>query len=380
VLSTFSVAARGTIEYGEGTLRLLPGAVRALGGASVFVVTDPGIAACGILDQVVALLHADGLRVEVFADVEPNPCLATIDRAAALARAVSADIVVAVGGGSSLDAAKAISLAAAGARSARDLLGGVTGPGRPLVAIPTTAGTGAETNGFAVIEDSHAHCKVYIGHTSVLPRISILDPLLTVGLPPGPTAATGVDAFVHAIESLTARGRNPLSQAYAHHAVRLVNRWLPTAVSDGGDLQARGHMLLGSHLAGLALTISGLGLVHGIAHAVTSRTGTPHGLALASVLDRVLELNLPTSTAEYALIAVDLGVTSGSEQSSARATVDTARALTEQVGAYRPLGQHGVTADMVPGLAATALADPVTRNTPYVPSDDELRHLLLDAL
>lgn len=378
--TSFTVAVPGTVHYGEGALRLLPDAVRSLGGASAFVVTDPGIRACGILDQVVELLADSGIRHGVFADTEPNPSLATIDCAASQARHLDADVVVAVGGGSSLDAAKAVSLVAAGTPSARELVGaGAPTPGRPLVAVPTTAGTGAETNGFGVIEDPQARRKVYIGDASVSPRVSILDPLLTVGLPAAATAATGVDAFVHAIESLTSRGRNPVSEAYAHHALRLTHAWLRRAVADGTDVEARGSMLLGSHLAGLALSISGLGLVHGIAHAVTARTGTPHGLALASVLGQVLEYNLPSSGPEYQAAAVDMAATAPGG-GDPRDAVSAARALVEDVGAYRPLAGHGVTAEMVPDLARTALADPVTRNTPRLPDEQDVRRLLLAAL
>ncbi len=381
--STFTITPPGRIEFGRGALDRLPEAVASVGRSRAFVVTDKGIAAAGILDRVRAVLDAAGLQAGVFTEVEPNPSVATIDRGAELARVFGDAAVIALGGGSSLDAAKGIALLAVNSGTAAELdLGAEPAvPGLPLVAVPTTAGTGAETNGFGVIEDTGRHCKVYLGHSSVAPRVCVLDPDLTVGLPPRATAATGVDALVHGIESLTSRGRNPISEAYAHHAVRLVHRWLPRAVADGTDVEARAQLLLGSHLAGLALSISGLGLVHGIGHALTAHTGTPHGVALGAVLDRVLEFNLPSSTPQYAEVAVDLGDLGIAEPAAAAAaTVARVREFTERLGMRTPLPELGVTPAMVPDLVRTTLADAVTRNTPRMPSPAELTALLTDLL
>ncbi|GAA3155657.1 iron-containing alcohol dehydrogenase [Nonomuraea roseoviolacea] len=372
---TFTITPTGLVHFGEGALRELPGAVAATGRTRAFVVTDPGIGAAGILDRVLALLPGAG----VFAEVEPNPSTTTIAAAAGAATAFGDAAIVALGGGSSLDAAKAVALAAANPGvevAALDYRAPGLNAGLPIVAVPTTAGTGAETNGFGVIEDPAAACKIYLGNGTTQPVTSILDPELTTGLPPRATAATGVDALVHGIESLTARGRNPVSEAYAHHAVRLVHRRLPDAVKDGADLEARGNLLLGSHLAGRALSISGLGLVHGIAHAVTARTGAPHGLALASVLGAVLEFNLPACAEQYADIALDLGL----GRADGRAMVEEVREFVARVGARTTLAELGCTPDMAAGLAAVALADPVTANTPRLPGEDELRDLIVGAM
>lgn len=356
-----------------------------MGHARAFLVTDSGIKASGILDDVMEILDDAGVAVAIFADVEANPSTNTVDRAAEAARSFGAAAVVALGGGSSLDAAKAVALGAANPGvpiKELDYRHPTLRPALPIVAVPTTAGTGAETNGFGVFEDTTARCKVYLGDASALPRVSILDPALTLGLPARATAATGIDSLVHGVESLTSRARNPVSEAYAHQSVRLVARWLPVAVRDGSDLEARAHMLLGSHLAGLALSISGLGLVHGVAHAVTARTATPHGIALAAVLRRVLEFNEPTSVRELAEIAFDLGVGhhGDADAANAQAAIATIGSLTHTVGVYRPLAELGCTPDMVPSLAATALADPVTRNTPRTPTDAQLRQLISAAL
>ncbi|MEY9966844.1 alcohol dehydrogenase class IV [Streptacidiphilus sp. MAP12-16] len=381
---TLSISPHGRIEFGAGSLQRLPDAVVGVGKHRVFLVTDPGIKACGVLAQVLDVLAAAGIETEVYDGVEPNPSTATIDAAAAQLRRFGDAAVVPVGGGSSLDAAKGISLAAVNGGQAADYdyRNEPKQPALPLIAVPTTAGTGAETNGFGVIENRAAHCKIYLGHASAQPVVSILDPILTVGLPSAATAATGLDALVHGIESLTSRSRNPLSEAYAHQAVRLVYRWLPAAVTDGTDLEARAQLLLGAHLAGLALSISGLGLVHGIAHAVSARTGAAHGLALGSVLDHVLAFNLVDATSAYAELSFDLGIacTDRQEEANAEAVAPACRAFAERVGAHTTLAGLGCDAAMVPDLARTALADAVTANNPRQPSQPELEALLLAAL
>ncbi len=381
-IAPFTLAPTGTVHFGDGALAMLPAAV---GGARAFVVTDTGIRAAGILDLVLDVLRDGGIETGVFDGVEPNPSTTTIAAAAEAVAKFGDAVVVAVGGGSSLDAAKGIALGATNpgvAAADLDYRAGSLAPGLPIVAVPTTAGTGAETNGFGVIEDTAARCKIYLGNASTQPRASILDPRLTVGLPAAATAATGVDALVHGIESLTSRGRSPVSEAYAHHAVRLVHRWLPVAFYDGDDLEARGHLLLGAHLAGLALSISGLGLVHGIGHSVTAHTGAAHGLALAAVLDPVLEFNLTVSGRQFAEIAFDIGTGSFSatETANARAMVDGVRDLVDTLGVRQTLTDLGCADPMVDSLARTALADPVTANTPRMPDRTELAALIRSAL
>ncbi len=382
--SSFSVNAPVRIEFGNGALGLLPDMVHSLPATRAFVVTDPGIRACGVLDQVLGTLRDAGIENDVFDEVEPNPSLATLDRASARVRSFGDCAVVALGGGSSMDAGKGIALGAVNTGPVADLDfgSGTASPGLPIIAIPTTAGTGAETNGFGVIEDTGAHCKVYVGDASVTPRVSILDPMLTRGLPPAVTASTGVDALVHAVESLMSKGSNELSEAYAHRAASLIMANLRQAVAHGDDMDARAGMLLGAHLAGLALSISGLGLVHGIAHSVTAHTGTAHGVALSSVFGDVLDFNLPDSEAELGQIAFDIGVgsTVRSVVENAQATVAAIRKLVVDVGTYRPLRELGCSKPMLPAIVDATLADAVTRNTPRMPTRQQLHELLMAAL
>ncbi|RSD23974.1 iron-containing alcohol dehydrogenase [Amycolatopsis eburnea] len=364
-----SVELSGRTEYGPGVVAELPAFVEQLGHARVFVVTDRGLRATGIVGRVEKILA--GIEYAVHEDVGPNPSTAELDRGAARLRAFGDAVVLALGGGSALDAAKGISLLAGNPQALAadaDRLWDAA-DGLPLIAVPTTAGTGAETNGFGVTEDVRACRKVYIGHPSVKPRIAVLDPELTLGLPAAVTAASGLDALVHGIESLSSRGSSPISAAYATQAVSLVGRWLPVAFRDGSDLEARSQLMLGAHLAGHALTLSGLGLVHGIGHALTAHTGTPHGVALAAVLEEVMEFSAEAAAAAHESTAWALRVPPGS-------AIGAVREISGALGIKRPLRELGVERDRIPVIAADAVADAVTKNAPRLAREADVVSLL----
>ncbi|MBF9072049.1 iron-containing alcohol dehydrogenase family protein [Streptacidiphilus fuscans] len=368
-LSPFDAEPTGRTVFGPGSIARLPELIDGLGQRRAFVVTDPGIKAVGILDRVLSVLADAGLETGVYAEVGPNPSTANVDAGAEAARAFGPAVVVALGGGSSLDAAKGIALLVgnAGARAADADELWEAFDGLPLIAVPTTSGTGAETNGFGVIEDTAACRKLYIGHASVKPLVALLDPELTLGIPAHITAATGIDALVHGVESLASRGANALSVAYATQAVTLVGHWLPAAYRDGADLTARSQLMLGAHLAGQALTRSGLGLVHGLGHAITAHTGTPHGVALAAVFEEVMAYNLDSAPAAYAQAAHALQATSA---------IDAVHEIAGAVDVKRPLRDLGVTADLLHPIATAALADAVTKNNPRTPTEAEILELL----
>lgn len=366
------------IEFGPGRIEHLPELVAALGMNRAFVITDRGLRAAGIVDQVLKVLAAAGVEHGVYDGVGANPSTGNVDEGAAHARAFGPAAVVALGGGSVLDAAKGISLlvgnadaTASDADALWDALDGL-----PLIAVPTTSGTGAETNGFGVIEDTAACRKVYIGHPSVKPRIALLDPQLTLGLPARITAATGIDALVHGIESLASRGANPVSEAYATQAVAMVGRWLPAAYRDGSDLEARAHLMLGAHLAGQALTLSGLGLVHGIGHALTAHTGTPHGIALAAVLEEVMRFSAPAAHDAYEQTARALRLAPPADGDWVRAAIDAVHEISSAIGVKQPMRELGVRPEMLRTIASGALADAVTRNAPLQPTEEQLLAIL----
>lgn len=364
------------IRFGANSLEQLPETITGLGKARAFIVTDPGVAGAGVLDRVKIILDAAAIAHDVFADVRPNPTTDLIDKAGGQASRFSDGVIIALGGGSSLDAAKGVALVAANPSfSSANFTYTITPerPAVPIIAIPTTSGTGSETNSWGVIDDPARKCKIYVGDASTVPSVAILDPVLTSSLPQRPTAGTGIDALTHAIESLTSRGRNAVSEAYAHQAIRLISVALPRAFRDGNDLEARGDMLLGAHLAGLALTLSGLGLVHGIAHSVSAHVGAAHGEALAAVLPEVMTFNSSAVADIYAAVAVDMGRINAATASTA---IDAVRSLADDVNIRFPLTQFGVTNDQVGSIAAGVLADSVTSNNPITPTQADVEQIV----
>ena len=298
----------------------------------------------------------------MFDEVEPNPAASTVERGATALRAFGLEgtVVVPIGGGSSMDTAKALDL-----RAANDPLtvweleydGPSLAPGRPVIAVPTTAGTGAETKSFGVITDEVVGRKGYIGHPSLLPVATILDPALTVGLPPAATAATGIDAMTHSLELLLSANPNPFAESTALGVIRTVAAWLPRAVADGTDLEARSQMLLASHLAGVGQASgTGVGLVHALGHALGTRGKLPHGTALAVILPEVLDFYRGIRDRELAMVGVALKVASPTE--------DEATAAGVAIGAIRRLCEASVSVRSCAPSASTSACSMSSRRTP----------------
>jgi alcohol dehydrogenase len=382
------VVLRNRVYFGVGAIARLPEVAGAAGGSRVFVVTDPGVRRSGVIDRVLGVLDAAGIETATFDEVEPNPAASTVERgAAALQRyGLKGTVVVPVGGGSSMDTAKALDL-----RAANDSLslweleydGASLNPGRPVVAVPTTAGTGAETNSFGVITDEAAGRKGYIGHPSLLPVATILDPELTVGLPPAATAATGIDAMTHSLESLLSANPNPFAESTAIGVIRTVAAWLPRVVADGTDLEARSQMLMASHLGGVGQASgTGVGLVHALGHALGTRGKLAHGTALAVVLPEVLDFYRGIRDHELAMVGVALRVASPTEDDATAAGVAIAaiRRLCKELGQrprLRSLGFDDAGLDVV---AQDAIDDAAIRNSPRLPSLTEARSILASVL
>jgi alcohol dehydrogenase class IV len=366
------------IRFGAGSVSQLPEVVAGLGRKRVFIVTDPGVAAAGVLAKVENILKGAGIETASYAEIKPNPTTTLIDLAAKSGVTFGADCIIALGGGSSLDSSKGIALVVANptfSSSKFDYSITPDRPALPIIAIPTTSGTGSETNNWGVIDDPIRQCKFYVGDASTTPIVAILDPELTLGLPPRPTAGTGIDALTHAIESLTSKGRTPVSAAYAHEAIKLISKALPTAVKDGSNVDARGDMLMGAHLAGLALTLSGLGLVHGIAHSVSAHVGAAHGEALATVLPEVMQFNSREVSDIYASVGNDMGVSANSETA-----IEAVRDLSESINIRNSLSHYGVKQEMIGDIAKTVLADSVTGNNPIAPTEGEVQGILSSRL
>jgi alcohol dehydrogenase len=382
----FEMTLRNRVLFGVGEVERLPDVVARVGGARAFLVTDPGVQRSGVVDHVVGILARAAIPTGVFADVEPNPGAAIVERGASALLAFGPDdaVVVPIGGGSAMDTAKVLDLRAANpAGGLWDLPydGPDLRPGRPLVAVPTTAGTGAETNSYGVITDEAAGRKGYLGHPSLLPVTTILDPALTVGLPPAATAATGVDALTHSLESLLSANPNPFAEGMALGVLRTVGSWLRRAVADGTDLEARSQMLVASHLAGVGQASgTGVGLVHALGHAIGTRGHVAHGTALAAVLPEVLRFYLGRRDRELALVGIALGVATAAEMEATAAAVAIGAIdkLLRDVGQRPSLRTLGLADEAsVDRIVGDALDDAAIRNSPRLPTADEARAILL---
>ncbi len=382
---SMEIVLRNRVLFGVGAIDRLPEAVAAAGGSRVFVVTDPGVRGSGVIDRVLAVLAAADVEATVFAGVEPNPGASTVERGAEALRTfgLGGTVVVPVGGGSSMDTAKALDLRATNDLPVWDLEydGPDLAPGRPVVAVPTTAGTGAETNSFAVITDEAAGRKGYVGHPSLLPVTTILDPALTLGLPPAPTAATGIDAMTHSLESLLSANPNPFAETMALGVIRTIGAWLRRAVADGSDLEARSQMLMASHLAGVGQASgTGVGLVHALGHSIGTRGAVAHGTALATVLPEVLRFYLGTRDRELALVGIALGVasTAESDATAAAVAIGAIDKLLRDVDQRPSLRRLGLADDAaIDQLVIDTLDDAAIRNSPRLPTAAETRAILV---
>jgi alcohol dehydrogenase len=376
------IAPKPAAYFDQGAIKQLPAIVRETGADAVMIVTDAALAQTPVIGTATYELAEAEIPVHVFTGVHPNPT--TDDLAAGAAAVAEADgkrvALVAVGGGSPIDAAKGIALAAVNPQRGRDLdyRNNFAVPGLPIVAVPTTAGTGAETNAFGVVTDPETHRKFYVGHATTMPAAAILDPELTVGLPPSVTAATGMDALTHALESSLSINHNPWSDGIALQVIKMVSGNLPRAVDDGKDLDARSQLLLAAHMAGVAMANTGLGICHAIGHSLGGRWNIAHGVTLTMVLPDVLRFNLPVRTERTADIAFALGVgdTHADTDRNAAAAIDAVAGLRERVGLTKRLGDFGISEADYAQIAADALDDEVLANTPRQPTAADIAAIL----
>jgi alcohol dehydrogenase class IV len=358
------------VLLGPGALARLGEEVRALGVRRPLVVTDRGVVATGIAGRVEAALREAGLRPVLHDGIRANPTDADAVEGLAAYRAGDCDGIVAVGGGSAIDGAKLVAVSVNHPPPLSrydDATGGdrfVTGEIPPLVAIPTTAGTGSEVGRAAVATLPDTGRKTVIFSPRLMPRVAICDPALTVGLPRALTAWTGMDALTHAVEAYVASGFHPLADAVALDGIRRVARALPAAVRDGADLAARTDMMIAAMEGAMAFQ-KGLGASHALAHALTPLCGVHHGLANAIVLAAVCEFNVPAATPRLARVAVALGEPEGAPDAALAArAVERIAALARDVGIPRRLRDAGVREEDLPAVAAKAFEDASHRTNP----------------
>jgi alcohol dehydrogenase class IV len=362
----------GRIVTGEDAILTIGSEAKALGGTRIAVFIDPNIAQLKPVLDAQESIRAAGLALWLFTDVEPNPTDELVERAAEEMRAFKPDLIVCIGGGSTIDTGKAANVVYTHGGTVEDYnvnTGGITRIENkllPLIAVPSTAGTGSEVTNVSVIIGVRRGVKFGVLSPFLVPTLAMLDPKLTVGLGKGTTASTGIDALTHCIESYVSLDCCCIADAEALHGIRMIRKYLPRAYADGSDMEAREEMLNASMMAGASFNINNLGLCHQMAHQLSSYFGLAHGVANAMLLPEVMRFNLPAATKRFADIAEALGcdVRGKSDEEAALAGIEAVAQFCRDMGIPEYLDDVGVDKAKVPAMAITALEDGVGATNP----------------
>lgn len=369
------------ILFGQGVLYDLAAQVKVLSSKRPLLVTDEGLAGTDIPERIRKILENDGLEPVIFSGVSPNPTDAQVDAGAAAFREHHADSIVAVGGGSPLDAGKAVQIRIHHKEPLEeydDLKGGdikILGPLPPLVAIPTTAGTGSEVSRAAVITVRAVDRKVVLFSPRIMPAVAVCDPELTYGLPPRITAETGMDALSHSLEAFMAKGYHPMADGIALRAIRMISDNLPVAVASGNDVKARQEMLMASTMGAVAFQ-KGLGVIHSLAHPLSSVAGISHGLANAIMMPHAVRFNGQQAAEAAASVAHALGSKDVSVEGAALAIEE----LASRIDLPTSLSEAGVEEEQIPDMVEKALADGCHADNPVACDADAFESLYQAAL
>ena len=374
------------VLFGSGTVRQAGEECRKLGATKVFVVTGTGptVKSAGFAALIESLVNA-GLAYEVFAKVESDPAIETMDAGAQAAKACGADLVLAYGGGSPMDAGKAVAALVRNEGSVSDYMRTrrvFAQPGLPFIAIPTTAGSGSEVTAAFVTSDCATQEKIGVSSDLLFPKVAIIDPETHLTMPPATTAATGLDVLTHAIEAYTSKNNEPLSDALCLHAIRLVGENLRRAVGNGGDIEARSRMAVASAMAGMGFAQAGLGSVHGLAHAIGAAFHVPHGVANALMLPYVMEESIIADMPRFRDIAIALGenIADLSLREAALASVDAVAALNSDLGIPAFLSEVGVGEEHFPSIIEKGMRFRLRPRGPREFMEADFRRILLRAL
>jgi alcohol dehydrogenase class IV len=358
-LMSYSYFMPTRVESGNGIAEQTGKIIKELGATRVLIVTDKGVRAANLLEGIEKSLLSVNLDYEIYDEVEPNPSVETIHRGTQYIKHHKSDAVLAVGGGSSIDAAKGIAVMATNSGSILDYegVGKIEIPPLPNIAIPTTAGTGSEVTNATVVTNKETSFKFSVISSYLFPSLAILDPALTLQLPPGITAATGMDALTHAIESYTSKAANPVSEAFAIKAIRMIGENLTKAYFVGTDIDSREQMLVASMMAGAAFAQSRLGNVHAISHTLGGVFNIPHGIANAALLPFVMKFNLPACPERYKDIAVALGndVSGLSIIQAAEKAIDSVIEMNQAMNIPLNIKDLGVSLDLLSKLVDDAM-------------------------
>jgi alcohol dehydrogenase len=375
---TFSFTGAKKIVFGCGSISGLVGQVRELRAKKPFIAIDGNLAKLGMRDKILEMFEREGMKAVLYDKVLPEPPLEQADEGAKLALKGKCDIVIGIGGGSAMDVAKAVAVVAAHGAQAKDFLGlnKVPGPGIPTIMVPTTAGTGSEVTFTAVFVRHDLRKKEGMNSVFMYPDLALLDPELTVSLPPQPTAASGMDALCHAIESYTSVIASSASEMFSLEAIGLIAENLRTCVHNGKDLEAREGQMLGSLYAGIGLANAGVGAAHSLSYPLGGKYGISHGVANTLMLPRIMEYNLPGALEKFAVVAEVMGEnTEGlSVRDAAMLAVEAVDVLIEDCGIATGLEELGIPEEDFPEMARVAMtvARPLENNPRKVTLEDAI--------
>ncbi|MFB2550730.1 iron-containing alcohol dehydrogenase [Ensifer soli] len=369
------------IKFGAGRIKELADHCKAVGITRPLLITDRGLASMAITQNALDILEAAGLGRAIFADVDPNPNDINLEAGVKAFRDGGHDGVVAFGGGSGLDLGKCVAFMAGQTRPVWDFedigdwwtrasLDGIA----PIIAVPTTAGTGSEVGRASVITNSATHTKKVIFHPKFLPAVTICDPELTVGMPKVITAGTGMDAFAHCLEAYSSPFYHPMSQGIALEGLRLVKEYLPRAYADGTDIEARAHMMSAAAMGAVSFQ-KGLGAIHSLSHPVGAIYNTHHGMTNAVVMPPVLAFNRPAIEEKIGLAAAYLGISGGFD-----GFYEYVLQLRETLGVPDKLSGLGVTTDRIDEMAAMAIVDPTAGGNPVELTLDAAKALYAETI
>jgi alcohol dehydrogenase class IV len=356
---SYQITLPQTVRFGVGVLSTLSNEVKKLGIKKALIVTDPGISQSGLVQPVKEQLSIAAIGVDIFSEAEPEPSLSGLNNAARKLNKSNYEGVIGIGGGSSIDTAKGLAVLLAHGGEGQDYIGTdkIPGPGIPVIAIPTTAGTGSEVTNIAIFSDPEKELKLGMISTYLLAKLALVDPTITYGCPPGVTAASGIDALVHAIECYTGNKANNFTDAIAIKAMQLVSDNLRKAVNDGSNKDARNAMAEGAMLAGIAFGNSGVAAVHALAYPLGARFHVSHGVANGLLLPYVMRCNLSADPMKYAFIAEIMGesVEGLTLLQTAANGVEAVRKLIKDIGIPSQLRELKVPKEALEGMAVATM-------------------------
>jgi alcohol dehydrogenase len=373
------------IIFGVESYLRIPEEVRGLGGDAVFSVTDKGVAQTGFFKKVIDLLQSSKIGIDIFDEVEPDPTDKTVEKAFNLYQKGKVSVLLALGGGSPMDTAKAVGILATNGGRIHDYeaIDRYKSPSLPLIAVPTTAGTGSEVSGTTVITDTERGLKISIRHPRFNPaRVAILDPLALTSLPASVAAHAGMDAFIHALESFVSLQSSPIIGGITLHAIRLIGESIRPFVANRGNLEAGGNMLSGAAMGAMGFTNTGAGNVHCMARLVGTFFHVPHGLANAVCLPSVAEFNMIACPEKFARVAQAMGVQIDGMTSleAARSAVSAIKVLCEDIGIPRNLKEIGGKEEAIPKMAQLAFQSNYNRWNPRYTTEEDFVKLFCRAM